>query len=111
MSLKAVLLVLGVGVFDFYVHHKLILHRFAAVHTAADDRAIGIGRICSSIGGLKRSASAKEYICYDDQRILTSEANRPNHGGGVSSPIALVIDQNEAGKVILSIAFLQIFLQ
>ena len=30
-----------------------ILHRLATIHNAADDRAMAIGRLCYSIGGLK----------------------------------------------------------
>ena len=32
--------------FDFYAHHRPILHRSATIHNAAD-RAIGTGRLCS----------------------------------------------------------------
>ena len=44
--------------FDFYTHHnhKPILHRLATIHNTADretDKAIGIGRLCYSTGGLK----------------------------------------------------------
>ena len=45
--------------FDFYTHHTPILHRLAAMHNAADrqtdrqTRAVGIGRLCISIGGVK----------------------------------------------------------
>ena len=46
-------------IFDFYTHHRLILHRLATIRSAADRRhtdregVIGIGRLCSSTGGLK----------------------------------------------------------
>ena len=42
--------------FDYNTHYRPILHRLAKIHNAADrqtaDRAIRIGRLCYSIGGL-----------------------------------------------------------
>ena len=47
-------------VFDICTHNRPILHRLASLHNAADrrqtDRAIGLGRLCNSIAGLKRSS-------------------------------------------------------
>ena len=41
--------------FDFVrKHYRPILHPLATTHNAADGRAIGKGRLCYSIGGLKR---------------------------------------------------------
>ena len=48
--------------FDFHTHNMPILHRLATIHNAQTDiqttdrqtdRAIGIGRLCDNIGGLK----------------------------------------------------------
>ena len=51
--------------FDIYTRYLPILHRLATVHNAVDrqttDRAIGIGRICSSIGGLIIDYSRMNY--------------------------------------------------
>ena len=38
--------------FEFYTHYRPILHRLATMHNAAD-RAMEIGCLCYSIGGLK----------------------------------------------------------
>ena len=42
--------------FDFYTHDRPILHRLATIHDAADrktDRAMAIGHLYYSIGGLQ----------------------------------------------------------
>ena len=43
------------SLFDFYTHHKPILHRLVTIHNAADRQsgARAMGRLCYGIGGLK----------------------------------------------------------
>ena len=58
--------------FSFYIHQRPILHRLTTIHNVAyrdreTDRAMEIGRLCYSIGGLMTTIPVDYVLTFNNQ--------------------------------------------